>query len=105
VGVGHVFVSHDHGQHFTNISGNLPDVAANWTAVHGGRLIVATDLGVYIQRTRSLRHPRYSVLGRGLPLVPVFTVRVTPRNPNELLISTYGRSDWIYRFPSHHRKR
>ena len=32
VGVGHVFVSHDHGEHFTNISGNLPDIPANWTA-------------------------------------------------------------------------
>jgi hypothetical protein len=107
VGVGHVFVSHDHGQHFTNISGNLPDVAANWTAVHDGKLIVATDLGVYVQTSRKVAgdggtagHPRYASLGRGLPLVPVFTVRVAPGHPNELLISTYGRSDWTYTFPS-----
>ena len=36
--VGHVFVSHDHGKHFTNITGNLPDISANWTGVHNGKL-------------------------------------------------------------------
>lgn len=103
VGVGHVFVSHDHGQHFTNITGNLPDISANWTAIHNGKLIVATDLGVFIQTSARLtrRHggPVYAVLGRGLPAVPVFTIRVDPGNANKFLISTYGRSDWTYTFP------
>jgi hypothetical protein len=114
VGVGHVFVSHDDGNHFTNITGNLPDISANWTTVHNGKLIVATDLGVFIQTSpgHPARHghrattPRYAVLGRGLPAAPVFTVRITPANPNKLLISTYGRSDWTYSFPpprKHHR--
>ncbi len=105
VGVGHVFVSHDHGQHFTNISGNLPDISANWTAIHNGKLLVATDLGVYIQtspgRPGSAGHkggPTYAVLGRGLPAVPVFTLRADPGNPNKFLIATYGRSDWTYTF-------
>ena len=49
VGVGHLFVSHDHGEHFTDISGNLPDIPANWTAFHDGSVLVATDLGVYVQ--------------------------------------------------------
>jgi hypothetical protein len=116
VGVGHVFVSHDHGNHFTNITGNLPDISANWTTVHNGKLIVATDLGVYIMTSpgHAARHghrttaPRYAALGRGLPAAPVFTVRITPANPNKLLISTYGRSDWTYTFPPaskhHHPK-
>jgi hypothetical protein len=107
VGVGHVFVSYDHGQHFTNISGNLPDIAANWTAIHNGKLLVATDLGVYIQTSSSLarsavaggrRGPAYAVLGRGLPAAPVFTLRADPGNPNRFLIATYGRSDWTYTF-------
>ncbi|MFL5821984.1 MAG: WD40/YVTN/BNR-like repeat-containing protein [Solirubrobacteraceae bacterium] len=103
VGVGHVFVSHDHGDHFTNITGNLPDVSANWTAVHDGKLIVATDLGVFIQKsggTAASRRggPTYAVLGKGLPAAPVFTLRVAPGNANKLLISTYGRSDWTYTF-------
>jgi len=96
VGVGHLFVSHDHGNHFTNISGNLPDIPANWTAVHDGQLIVATDLGVYIQLPGGGH--RYAVLGRGLPRLPVFTVRVSPADPNVLLVATYGRGDFLYRF-------
>jgi hypothetical protein len=118
VGVGHVFVSHDHGEHFTNISGNLPDISANWTALHNGKLLVATDLGVYIQtsasqagsaRAGSRGGPRYAVLGRGLPAAPVFTLRADPGNPNRFLIATYGRGDWTYTFTKsssrHHRSR
>ena len=96
VGVGHVFVSHDHGEHFTNITGNLPDITANFTALHDGQLVVATDLGVYIQDAPG--STSYSILGTGLPMVPAFTVRVSPANANLLLISTYGRSDWEYDF-------
>jgi len=102
VGVGHVFVSHDHGEHFTNITGNLPDISANWTAFHDGTLLVATDLGVYIQTAPASGSsgPTYAQLGKGLPAAPVFTLRVAPGNPNELLASTYGRGDWLYTFPS-----
>jgi hypothetical protein len=113
VGVGHVFVSHDHGQHFTNISGNLPDISANWTALHNGKLLVATDLGVYIQTSAGRAGsagasrragPRYAVLGRGLPAAPVFTLRADPGNPNKFLIATYGRSDWTYTFTKSSRR-
>ena len=100
VGVGHLFVSHDHGNHFTNISGNLPDISANWTAFHRGQLIVATDLGVFVQQSQGTgkKRPTYAVLGRGLPASPVFTLRVSPSNPNLLLVSTFGRGDWKYTF-------
>ena len=83
VGVGHLFVSHDHGEHFTNISGNLPDIAANWTAFHNGQLVVATDLGVYISDAAAGTGspPAYSVLGTGLPLAPVFTCASARRTP------------------------
>ncbi len=96
VGVGHVFVSHDHGEHFTNISGNLPDIAASWTAVHGKRLVVGTDLGVFYASAPG--STSYSTLGHGLPASSVFTVRVSPGDPNLLLVSTYGRGDWQYDF-------
>ena len=97
VGSGHVFVSHDAGHSFTNISGDLPDTPANWTALHDGRLVVATDIGVYASDGRG----GYDVLGTALPRgVQVLTLRVSPANPDELLIATYGRGDWIYRFSS-----
>lgn len=102
VGVGHVFVSHDHGEHFTNITGNLPDISANWTAFHRGQLIVATDLGVYVQTSAgtSTTAPTYAVLGSGLPNAPVFTARISPADPNRLLVATFGRGDWEYEFPA-----
>jgi hypothetical protein len=97
VGVGHLFVSHDHGDHFTDISGNLPDISANYTALHNGKLLVATDLGVYIEISGGSR-PRYAPLGTGLPAAPVFTLRQSPGNADLFLISTYGRGDWLYNF-------
>ena len=96
VGNGHLFVSHDHGQNFVDISGNLPDVPASFTAVHNGQLIVATDLGVYIQQPGTAA--TYGILGTGLPMTPVFTVRVSPADPSLLLVSTYGRGDFTYSF-------
>jgi hypothetical protein len=98
VGSGHVFVSHDHGESFTDISGNLPDIPANWTTLHNGQLIVATDLGVFVQLPGTAGAPSYGVLGTGLPTAPVMTVRVSPANPDVLLVSTYGRSNWEYNF-------
>jgi hypothetical protein len=98
VGVGHVFVSHDHGDNFTDISGNLPDITANYTAIHDGKLLVATDLGVYVDTSSGSGTPTYAPLGAGLPAAPVFTIRQSPANANEYLISTYGRGDWLYNF-------
>jgi hypothetical protein len=98
VGVGHLFVSHDHGEHFTNISGNLPDISANYVAFHNGQLLVATDLGVYIQDGGTADSPTFGVLGTGLPMAPVFTIRADPGDPNLFVVSTYGRGDWLYDF-------
>ncbi|HVB26648.1 MAG TPA: hypothetical protein VNE21_01910, partial [Mycobacteriales bacterium] len=99
VGIGHLFVSHDGGRHFTNITGNLPDVPANWTAVHGGELIVATNIGVYASATTA--GGSFATFGTGLPHVPVFTLRsYDPPTSDLLLIATYGRGDWVYHFPS-----
>ena len=48
VGVGHVYKSTDAGETFRDISGNLPDIPADFAIVRNGQLIVATDLGVFI---------------------------------------------------------
>jgi photosystem II stability/assembly factor-like uncharacterized protein len=96
VGNGHVFVSHDAGEHFTDISGNLPDIPANWTVVHNGQLLVATDAGVFIAPTKA--GVAWGQLGTGLPNVPVFTMRLQPGNNDRMVIATYGRGDWLYCF-------
>ena len=97
VGTGHVFVSHDAGDHFTNISANLPDVPANAVMVHGSQLLVGTDLGAYI--SSSLSGGSWAVLGHGLPAAPIQTLRPKPGDPKTLVAATYGRGVYTYRFP------
>ena len=48
LGGGNVYKSTDAGETFRDISGNLPDIPANWTLVRNGQLIVATNLGVFV---------------------------------------------------------
>ena len=93
VGTGHLFVSHDAGATFTDISGNLPDAAADWAIVHQGDLIVGTDVGVF--GAKGTNGGTFSVVGTGLPNVPVVHLEITPRSPNELLAATYGRGDQL----------
>jgi hypothetical protein len=76
VGEGHVFKSTDGGESFVDISGNLPDIPANWTLVRSGQLIVATDIGVFISPDTS--GSTYSVLGKELPASPVLKIRLQP---------------------------
>ena len=93
VGSGHVFVSHDAGEHFTDISGNLPDLSANWVLPHNGSVLVATDLGAYIGAP--VKGAKYRHMGKALPYAPVFSLSQSPRNPNEIIAATYGRG--VYR--------
>jgi hypothetical protein len=88
IGKGHVYKSTDAGEHFTDISGNLPDIGADDAIVFNGGLVVATDLGVYIGDTKG-KH--YQLLGKGLPAAPVFRINRSPRNPRELVAASYGR--------------
>ncbi len=96
VGTGHIFVSHDHGENFTDISGNLPDVPANWTLVHDGQLVVATDLGVY--EAADTAGNNWGQVGTGLPNTPVFTLRINPTHPDLMVAATYGRGVYEYNF-------
>ena len=71
VGVGACSISCDHGDHYANITGNLPDTPVNWTAFHNGRLVVATDLGVYIETTVANNGTMtFAPLGSGLRTCP-----------------------------------
>jgi hypothetical protein len=89
----HVFVSKDAGEHFKDISGDLPDLAASWIVLHDGDLIVAKDLGVYSLAgvAKAPAKPHYGVVGVRLPKAPVVHLQITPRNRNELLAASYGR--------------
>ncbi|HEV3232821.1 MAG TPA: hypothetical protein VG245_11280, partial [Candidatus Dormibacteraeota bacterium] len=96
VGAGHVFVSHDAAHSFTDITGNLPDISANWTLLHNGQLVVATDLGVFI--APDANGTSWTQLGTGLPNAPVFTLRLQPGHPDTMIAATFGRNVWKYNF-------
>jgi hypothetical protein len=103
VGRGHIFVSHDHAEHFTDISGDpdaggLPDIPANWSLIHGNQLVVATDAGVFT--SADTNGNSWGVLGTGLPNAPVFTIRLQPGNPDRMIAATYGRGVQQYNFNS-----
>jgi len=97
VGSGHVFKSTDAGASFTDISGDLPDIPADWVTVRGGQLVIATDIGVFASSDTQGSH--YSALGSGLPTVPVFHLALKPGDPNTLVAATYGRGVYTYAFP------
>ena len=96
VATGHLFVSHDAGASFTDISGNLPDVPATWAITRGdSQLIVGTDVGVFANSLKG--GTTFSSL-TGIPVVPISMVALKPNDPNLLVAATYGRGVWTYRF-------
>jgi hypothetical protein len=80
-----VFESTDGGASFTDISGNLPDDPANDTVLFQGRLIAATDVGVF-ERTTATTWAR---LGAGMPNVSTLDLSLIP-GTHTLLAATHG---------------
>ena len=99
VGKGHVFVSNDAGETFTDISANLPDAPADWVITRGNQLLVATNTGVYISRDLSGGH-WWLLGGPQLPVTHMSTIQLQPGNDNKLYAATYGMGVWEYDFPS-----
>ncbi|MCU1601742.1 MAG: hypothetical protein JWO22_2451 [Frankiales bacterium] len=92
IGTGHVFRSTDAGATFADISGNLPDLPANHVFPYQGKLIVSTDVGVFVSKTSS--GGTYYQLGKGLPAAPAYETYAAPQNNKTLVVTTYGRSVW-----------
>jgi hypothetical protein len=92
-GVGHVFESRDAGEHWTDISANLPDVPANTVLmVPGGGLALGTDTGVFY---RAAHTTRWAVLGRGLPTTTTLELRFSPTG-KRIYAATHGRGIWSF---------
>jgi hypothetical protein len=96
VGKGHVFRSDDAGETFRDISANLPDAPANWSLVHKGNLVVASDFGVFVSCDSD--GGSFSRLGSALPRSPVFTLRYKPGDPDTIVAASFGSGVWTYRF-------
>jgi hypothetical protein len=94
---GNIFKSTDAAETFVSIQGDLPKVPVSSIVVRNGQLLVGTDFGAFI--SSDLDGSSWSVLGSGLPNVPVSQIKVQPGNPNKLFASTYGRHIWTYEFP------
>jgi hypothetical protein len=88
IGKGHVFVSHNAGESFTDLSGGLPDDDVSWLELAGGQLVAGTELGVYISSDLS---GRTWAPVKSIPTAPISTIRVSPANPSRLIIATFGR--------------
>ncbi len=102
---GHLYKSVDAGEHFVDISADLPDTPANWVSVRGSQLLVATDIGVFASRpSAACAAPSargcggFEVLGTGLPAAPVSSMQVAPWDPNLLTVASFGRGAYTYRF-------
>jgi hypothetical protein len=96
VGKGHVFKSTNAGKSFKNISGNLPNTPANYVIRRGKQLIAATDIGVFI--SKNLKGKKWARLGKGLPTAPVVSLQLKPGNPKIMVVASYGRGVYEYRF-------
>ena len=83
--------------HWTNISGNLPNVPFNWITLDpvNGSIYLATNVGVYVATDGEV--VQWKKLGTGLPNVPVTQLKITPAGT--LLAATFGRNAWILSDP------
>jgi hypothetical protein len=92
-----VLVSHDGGDHFTDITGDLPRTQARGLVLRGGSLIVATDVGVFQDAAGDGKWAR---LGAGLPTgVPARDIYLDPTG-RHVVVSMYGRGVWELTFPT-----
>jgi hypothetical protein len=99
IGDGHLFVSRDGGQHFRDITGNLPDAPAMSVTLRAHQLLVGTDVGAFASSLNGTKQatPRFARL-KGLPLAPVSTIALKPDNPNRAFVAQFGRGIWSYDF-------
>jgi hypothetical protein len=88
-GIGHVFKSTDHGDTWTNISGNIPDVPLNSIKVDGSTIVVGSDLAVLVSANGGAT---WSRLGSGLPVTVAIDVEYGP--DGFLYAATHGRGIW-----------
>jgi hypothetical protein len=100
---GPVWMSENGGASFFDISGNLPKIGGTWSLLRRDQLIIGTTVGVFaatspLSRARPGRAPIFSVLGKGLPAAPIFSMSLKKNDPNTLVVATFGRGVYRYRF-------
>ena len=97
-GYGHVYESKDAGATWTDISNNLPDVPGDDLVIAKGRLVLATDLGVYSAAVGGGAGTAWSRFGSGLPSSSVNDLTVSP-DGSYVVGVTHGRGLWKLTLP------
>jgi photosystem II stability/assembly factor-like uncharacterized protein len=90
-----VFRTDDSGAHWTNISGNLPNVPVNWITIDPASpdfIFLGTNIGAFVATDGGVLDEQWQMLGTGLPRVPVTQLKIQPGR--RLMASTYGRNIW-----------
>lgn len=95
-GVGHVFETWNGGSSWTDISGNLPDVAGDALVLAGGHLALATDAGAFTAVVGQGTGTAWSNLGSSLPNTSINDLTVGPNG--QLYAGTHGRGIWRITF-------
>jgi sugar lactone lactonase YvrE len=95
-GVGHVFETLNGGASWTDISGNLPDIASDALVLAHGQLALATDAGVFTAAEGQGAATSWSRLGTGLPNASVNDLTVGPNG--YIYAGTHGRGIWRISF-------
>jgi photosystem II stability/assembly factor-like uncharacterized protein len=88
-GLGHLWKTTDGGTTWADVSGNLPDVPVNDVLLTGGKIVVATDLGVVISANGGAT---WSRLGSSLPYTTALDIHLGP--DARLYAATHGRGIW-----------
>lgn len=89
---GHVYRTSDYGQHWTDISGNLPDMPTSAIVLDSrtNTLYVGTDIGVYYSSNGGATWAPFQT---GMPNVRVVDLELCPAL-NILAAGTHGRGMW-----------
>lgn len=91
----YVLRSRSGGKNWTDVSDNLPKAPVNDLVLVRNKLYAATDVGVFVRKTRG---SRWFKVGRGLPLSPINDLRYIPKNKT-LFAGTFGRGIYKVRVP------
>jgi hypothetical protein len=93
---GFVYVSHDAGANFTDISGNLPKIQTTWVRTKGDQVVVSDAIGMFI--SDDANGGKWAELGSGFPTSPVYSFEFQPADPSKIVVASYGRGVWEYDF-------
>ena len=80
------------------LAGNLPDAPATWVEIHGGQLLIGTDVGAFVSNMRGTTadYPRFAPL-ENIP-GPVSSIQLQPGSKYRVVLATYSRGIWTYDF-------